>query len=53
MWELVIVWLPEHETQIFEYETKAEADSAKRGYIKAFGNQLWACVREKREKGGV
>jgi len=47
MWELVVVWMPEKEKQIFEYETKAEAESARDGYIKAFGNQLWACIRRK------
>ena len=47
MWELVVVWIPENEKQIFEYETQAEAESARDGYIKAFGNQLWVCIRKK------
>ena len=47
-WELVIVWLPESEKEIHAYRTEAEAKEAKAGMEKAFGRQLWACVREKR-----
>ena len=46
-YELVIVW-DSGEKEIHTYKTEAEAERAKDGYIKAFGRQLWACVREKR-----
>lgn len=36
------------EKEIHAYKSEAEAEKAKDGYIKAFGRQLWACVREKR-----
>ena len=46
-YELVIVW-ESGEKEIHAYKSESEAERAKDGYIKAFGRQLWACVREKR-----
>ena len=46
-YELVIVW-ESGEKAVYTYESKAEAEKARDGYIKVFGRQLWACVREKR-----
>lgn len=46
-YELVIVW-ESGEKEISTYRTEAEAVKAKFNMEMAFGNQLWACVREKR-----
>lgn len=47
-YELVVIWYPEGNREVYTYPTEEEAERAKAGMKKAFGNQLWACVREKR-----
>lgn len=47
-WELVIVW-ETNDTDIYEYNTEAEAKAAGRGMRAALGNQVaWYGVREAR-----
>lgn len=47
-YELVVIWYPEEKKEVYTYPTEEEAERAKAGMYKAFGNQLWACVRKKR-----
>lgn len=49
-YELVVVW-DSGDKEIYEYPTKEEAETAKRGFETAFGNQLWVCVREQLTNG--
>lgn len=46
-YEVVVVW-NDGKKEINGYETREKAEEIKAGYEKAFGNQLWACVRERR-----
>ena len=47
-WELVVVWST-GETDVFEYNTEEEAESAGRGMRTALGNQIaWYGTRQKR-----
>lgn len=46
-WELVIIWeTGDIDKDIYEYETKEEAEKAMNGMRMAFGKQIsWSCVR--------
>ena len=45
-YEVVVVW-HSGETDIYGYPTREEADRSADGYKKAFGSQVWVCVRDK------
>lgn len=46
-WELVVIWQGDNDKQIFEFETEEQAEQAKENYCRAFGSQVWVCVRHK------
>ena len=47
MFELVIVWA-DGLTDVYEYETREQAETARRGMERALGYQIaWACTRPK------
>lgn len=44
-YELIIIWLT-GEKEIYEYNTREEAEKAEQGYKMAFGNQIsWTGIR--------
>lgn len=47
-YELVVVW-ETGEKEVFEYDTEKDANTAGEGMEKAFGRQLWWCVRTQYE----
>jgi len=47
-WEIVVVWATgDDNKQVFEFETEEQAERAKANYERAFGSQVWVCVRHK------
>ena len=47
MWELVIVW-NDGSKDVYSYNDRAIATEKMEGFRKAFGSQVWCCVREGR-----
>ena len=48
MYELVVVWMDGNsKKEVYQYNTREKAEQAMDGYMKAFGRQVWCCVREK------
>ena len=46
MFDLVIVW-ETGEKEVYTYATREDAEKGKANFEKAFGSQVWACVRPK------